>query len=112
MPLRLISIRKNIVSVRLDETSGTDPRGVWHLLLAQVHWWMRNGNAQIPEHWKAAWKVGPMTAGGRDWFSSRNGPYSGADFLQGPGGPVSVSGNMGMIHIHLWYVAPWALGNV
>ena len=68
-----------------------------------------NGNAQIPAHWKAAWK---WTYDGwwKDWFIP-NGPYSGADFLQGPGGPFS-SGNMGMIHIHLWYVAPWALGNV
>ncbi|GIV71838.1 MULTISPECIES: ABC transporter substrate-binding protein [Caldilinea] len=86
----------------------TDPRGVGTFFGAGslVD---ENGNAQIPEHWKAAWK---WTYDGwwKDWFIP-NGPYSGADFLQGPGGPFS-SGNMGMIHIHLWYVAPWALGNV
>ncbi|GAP62131.1 hypothetical protein ARMA_0554 [Ardenticatena maritima] len=66
-----------------------------------------NGNAQVPEHWREAWKwyYGGMW---KEWFIP-NGPYGGADFLQGPGGPFS-SGNMGMIHIHLWYVAPWALG--
>lgn len=64
-----------------------------------------NGNAQIPEPWQAAWK---WTYDGfwTDWFIP-NGVYSGAEFLQGPGGPFS-SGNMGMIHIHLWYLAPWA----
>jgi len=86
----------------------TDPRGVGTFFGAGslVD---ENGNAQIPEHWKAAWK---WTYDGwwKDWFIP-NGPYGGADFLQGPGGPFS-SGNMGMIHIHLWYVAPWALGNV
>lgn len=86
----------------------TDPRGVGTFFGAGslVD---ENGNAQIPEHWKAAWK---WTYDGwwKDWFIP-NGPYSGADFLQGPGGPFS-SGNMGMIHIHLWYVAPWALGDV
>ncbi|RME82172.1 MAG: extracellular solute-binding protein [Caldilineae bacterium] len=86
----------------------TDPRGVGTFFGAGslVD---ENGNAQIPENWKAAWK---WTYDGwwKDWFIP-NGPYSGADFLQGPGGPFS-SGNMGMIHIHMWYVAPWALGDV
>ncbi len=85
----------------------TDPRGVGTFFGAGslVD---ENGNAQIPEHWKAAWK---WTYDGwwKDWFIP-NGPYGGADFLQGPGGPFS-SGNMAMIHIHLWYVAPWALGD-
>jgi multiple sugar transport system substrate-binding protein len=64
-----------------------------------------NGNAQIPENWKAAWK---WTYDGywKDWFIP-NGVYGGAEFLQGPGGPFS-SGNMGMIHMHLWYLAPWS----
>ncbi|MFN3332348.1 MAG: ABC transporter substrate-binding protein [Caldilinea sp.] len=67
------------------------------------------GNAQIPEHWKAAWK---WTYDGwwTDWFIP-NGPYGGADFLQGAGGPFS-SGNLAMTHLHLWYLAPWALGDV
>jgi multiple sugar transport system substrate-binding protein len=85
----------------------TDPRGIGTFFGAGslVD---EKGNAQIPEHWKAAWK---WTYDGwwKDWFIP-NGPYGGADFLQGPGGPFS-SGNMAMIHIHLWYVAPWALGN-
>ncbi|RME46065.1 MAG: extracellular solute-binding protein, partial [Caldilineae bacterium] len=84
----------------------TDPRGVGTFFGAGslVD---ENGNAQIPENWKAAWK---WTYDGwwKDWFIP-NGPYGGAEFLQGPGGPFS-SGNMAMIHIHMWYVAPWALG--
>lgn len=86
----------------------TDPRGIGTFFGAGslVD---DNGNAQIPDHWKAAWK---WTYDGwwKDWFIP-NGPYGGADFLQGPGGPFS-SGNLAMIHIHMWYVAPWALGNV
>lgn len=86
----------------------TDPRGIGTFFGAGslVD---DNGNAQIPENWKTAWK---WTYDGmwKDWFIP-NGPYGGADFLQGPGGPFS-SGNLAMIHIHLWYVAPWALGDV
>ncbi|MGB7538925.1 MAG: extracellular solute-binding protein [Anaerolineales bacterium] len=65
--------------------------------------------AQIPDTWEAAWK---WTYNGmwKDWFIP-NGPYGAADFLQGPGGSFS-SGNLAMIHIHTWYVAPWALGAV
>jgi multiple sugar transport system substrate-binding protein len=61
--------------------------------------------AQIPEHWKTAWK---WTYDGwwNDWFIP-NGPYGGADFLQGPGGPFS-GGNLAMVHLHMWYVAPWS----
>jgi len=87
----------------------TDPRGIGTFfgpgsLLAED-----GKTAQIPENWKAAWK---WTYDGwwKDYFIP-NGPYGGADFLQGPGGPFS-SGNLAMIHIHMWYVAPWALGNV
>lgn len=67
------------------------------------------GNAQIPANWETAWR---WTYDGwwTDWFIP-NGPYGGADFLQGPGGPFS-SGNLAMIHMHMWYVAPWALGDV
>lgn len=66
------------------------------------------GNAQIPPQWAEAWK---WTYDGmwKSWFIP-NGPYGGAEFLQGPGGPFS-SGNMGMIHMHMWYMAPWAFGD-
>lgn len=87
----------------------TDPRGIGTFfgpgsLLADD-----GETAQIPEPWEAAWK---WTYDGwwNSWFIP-NGPYGGADFLQGPGGPFS-SGNLGMIHMHMWYVAPWALGGV
>ncbi len=85
----------------------TDPRGIGTFFgsgsLAD-----EDGNAQIPEHWQEAWQ---WTYDGwwEDWFIP-NGPYGGAEFLQGPGGPFS-SGNLAMIHMHLWYVAPWALGD-
>lgn len=86
----------------------TDPRGIG-TFFGPGSLVDENGNAQIPDNWKAAWK---WTYDGwwKDWFIP-NGPYGGADFLQGPGGPFS-SGNLAMIHIHMWYVAPWALGNV
>ena len=64
------------------------------------------GNAQVSEDWEAAWK---WTYDG--WWNSffiPNGPYGGADFLQHGGGPFG-SGNLGMVHIHTWYTAPWAL---
>lgn len=68
-----------------------------------------NGDAQIPDNWREAWQ---WTYDGwwQDWFIP-NGPYEGADFLQGPGGPFS-SGNLAMVHLHMWYVATWALGDV
>jgi|GEM_PF-399691 len=68
-----------------------------------------NGNAQIPANWQAAWE---WTYKGwwEDYFIP-NAPYEGADFLQGPAGPFS-SGNLAIVHLHLWYVAPWALGDV
>lgn len=86
----------------------TDPRGIGTFFGAGSLVADDGKTAQIPENWKAAWK---WTYDGwwKDWFIP-NGPYGGADFLQGPGGPFS-SGNMAMIHIHLWYMAPWALGN-
>jgi len=86
----------------------TDPRGIG-TFFGSGSLVDDNGNAQIPADWKAAWQ---WTYDGwwNDWFVP-NGSYGGADFLQGPGGPFS-SGNTAMIHIHMWYVAPWALGNV
>lgn len=86
----------------------TDPRGVGTFfgsgdLVAD------DGSAQIPAAWEEAWR---WTYQGwwEDWFIP-NGPYGGAEFLQGPGGPFS-SGNLAMMHNHLWYAAPWALGEV
>ncbi len=63
--------------------------------------------AQIPDHWRDAWN---WTYDGwwNDWFIP-NGIYGGAEWLTwNPFG----SGNMGMIHIHTWYIADWALGEV
>ncbi|MCL4868223.1 MAG: extracellular solute-binding protein [Anaerolineae bacterium] len=86
----------------------TDPRGIGTFfgsgsLVAD------DGTAQIPAAWEEAWR---WTYNGwwTDYFIP-NGPYGGAEFLQGPGGPFS-SGNLGMVHLHLWYVATWALGDV
>jgi multiple sugar transport system substrate-binding protein len=65
-----------------------------------------NGDAQVPEHWREAWKW-YYNGQWEDWFIP-NGPYDGADFLQGPGGAFS-SGNLAMIQMHMWFMAPWAL---
>ncbi|MBT3190813.1 MAG: extracellular solute-binding protein [Anaerolineae bacterium] len=64
-----------------------------------------DGSAQMPEQWVEAAK---WTYDGfwNSWFIP-NGPYGGAEFLQGGGGPFS-SGNMGMIQMHTWFLAPWA----
>jgi multiple sugar transport system substrate-binding protein len=87
----------------------TDPRGIGTFfgpgsLIADD-----GVTAQIPATWEAAWK---WTYDGwwNEWYIP-NGPYGGADFLQGGGGPFS-SGNLAMVHLHTWYVAPWALGEV
>ena len=87
----------------------TDPRGIGTFFGAGNLVADDGVTAQIPESWQAAWK---WTYDGwwTDWFIP-NGPYGGADFLQGPGGPFS-GGNLAMIHIHTWYVAPWALADV
>jgi len=65
--------------------------------------------AQMPPQWAEAIK---WTYNGwwNEWYIP-NGPYSGAEFLQGPGGSFS-SGNMAMVQMHTWYLAPWALGEV
>lgn len=86
----------------------TDPRGVGTFFGAGSLT-DENGNAQVPAEWVEAWKWN-YDGWWSDWFIP-NGPYGGADFLQGPGGAFS-SGNLAMIHMHMWYVAPWALGDV
>jgi multiple sugar transport system substrate-binding protein len=87
----------------------TDPRGIGTFFGAGDFLAEDGVTAQIPEPWQEAWK---WTYDGwwTDWFIP-NGPYGGADFLQGPGGPFS-GGNLAMVHLHMWYVAPWALGDV
>lgn len=84
----------------------TDPRGIGTFFGAGSFLADDGETAQIPEEWEAAWK---WTYDGwwSDWFIP-NGPYGGADFLQSGGGPFG-SGNLAMIHMHTWYVAPWAL---
>jgi multiple sugar transport system substrate-binding protein len=86
----------------------TDPRGIGTFFGSGSLVADDGVTAQIPENWKAAWE---WTYKGwwEDYFIP-NGPYGGADFLQGPGGPFS-SGNLAMIHMHMWYVAPWAFGD-
>lgn len=86
----------------------TDPRGIGTFFGAGSLVG-DDGKAQVPDAWAAAWK---WTYRGwwKDYFIP-NGPYGGADFLQGPGGPFS-SGNLAMVHLHMWYVATWALGEV
>jgi len=73
----------------------TDPRGVGTFFGAGSLVADDGVTAQIPDDWKAAWE---WTYKGwwEDYFIP-NGPYGGADFLQGPGGSFS-SGNMAMIH--------------
>ncbi|MBN2388463.1 MAG: extracellular solute-binding protein [Anaerolineales bacterium] len=87
----------------------TDPRGIGTFFGAGSLVANDGVTAQVPEEWRAAWE---WTYDGywTDYFIP-NGPYGGADFLQGPGGPFS-SGNLAMVHLHTWYVAPWALGEV
>ncbi len=87
----------------------TDPRGIGTFFGPGSLVADDGVTAQVPENWRAAWR---WTYDGwwTDYFIP-NGPYGGAEFLQGPGGPFS-SGNLAMVHLHLWYVAPWALGNV
>ena len=84
----------------------TDPRGIGTFFGAGSFLADDGETAQIPEEWEAAWK---WTYDGwwNDWFIP-NGPYGGAEFLQHGGGPFG-SGNLAMIHMHTWFVAPWAL---
>jgi multiple sugar transport system substrate-binding protein len=87
----------------------TDPRGIGTFFGSGSLLADDGVTAQIPDNWEEAWR---WTYDGwwTDYFIP-NGPYGGADFLQGPGGPFS-SGNLAMVHLHMWYVAPWALGDV
>jgi multiple sugar transport system substrate-binding protein len=66
--------------------------------------------AQMPPQWGDALKWMYDGMWGPQPFIP-NGAYQSAALLAGPGGPFS-SGNLAMIHIHTWYVAPWALGGV
>lgn len=87
----------------------TDPRGIGTFFGSGSLVADDGKTAQIPDAWNKAWE---WTYKG--WWEDSfipNGPYGGADFLQGPGGPFS-SGNLAMVHLHMWYVAPWALGEV
>ncbi|PKO04634.1 MAG: sugar ABC transporter substrate-binding protein [Chloroflexi bacterium HGW-Chloroflexi-3] len=87
----------------------TDPRGIGTFFGAGSLLADDGTTAQVPDAWQEAWK---WTYDGwwTSWFIP-NGPYGGASFLQGPGGPFS-SGNLAMVHLHMWYVAPWSLGEV
>jgi multiple sugar transport system substrate-binding protein len=87
----------------------TDPRGIGTFFGAGSLVAADGKTAQVPDNWKAAWKW-VYDGMWKDWFIP-NGPYGAADILQGPGGAFS-SGNLAMIHMHTWYIAPWALGAV
>jgi len=84
----------------------TDPRGIGTFFGAGSIVADDGKTVQIPAAWEAAWE---WTYNGwwEDYFIP-NGPYGGADFLQSGGGTFG-SGNLAMVHIHMWYVAPWAL---
>ncbi len=86
----------------------TDLRG-WGTMFGAGSLVADDGSAQMPEQWVEAiqWTYDGWW---NEWYIP-NGPYGGADFLQGAGGPFS-SGNLAMAHLHMWYVAPWALGDV
>ncbi len=86
----------------------TDPRGIGTFFGAGSLVG-DDGKAQVPANWEAAWR---WTFDGwwNSWFIP-NGPYGGADFLQGGGGPFS-SGNLSMVHLHMWYLAPWAMADL
>lgn len=86
----------------------TDPRGIG-TFFGSGNLVNDDGDAEIPQTWRDAWTW--TYEGYWDSYFIPNGPYGGADFLQGPGGPFS-SGNLAMIHNHLWYVAGWALADV
>lgn len=58
-----------------------------------------NGNAQMPEHWRAAlhWNYDAMW---KNWFTP-NAIYNGSDIMNG--GNWFESGNIAMAQTHLWY---------
>jgi multiple sugar transport system substrate-binding protein len=62
--------------------------------------------AQIPEHWKAAWK---WTYDGwwKDYFIP-NGPYRDGGFITNYDDGF-VTGKLAMAHLHTWYLTPWRL---
>ena len=84
----------------------TDLRGVGSFFAAGSLVGDDGKTAQVPDAWKEAWKW--QYDGWWKGYFIPNGVYGGADFLQSGGGAFG-SGNMGMVHIHMWYTAPWAL---
>jgi len=65
-----------------------------------------SGDAQIPNHWRAAFKW--HYSGMWEKYFIPNGPYVGSDWF-GIGNPFS-SGHVAMAHTHLWYTC--CLGDV
>ena len=88
----------------------TDPRGIGTFFGAGSFLADDGVTAQIPEAWQAAWKWN-YTGEWTDWFIP-NGAYQATDILGGTGGNAFGTGNLAMIHIHTWYVAPWALADM
>ena len=66
-----------------------------------------DGNAQIPDQWREAWKWA-YDGMWENWFYP-NGPYGNSDILGA--GNWFESGNIGMVHTHLWY-AGCCMGNL
>lgn len=96
---------ENIVQFGFGE-QWTDARGV-ATLFGSGSLVDEDGNAQIPEHWAEAWKW-VYDGMWEDWFYP-NGPYGNSDILGA--GNWFESGNIGMVHTHLWYVG-CCMGNL
>jgi multiple sugar transport system substrate-binding protein len=78
----------------------TDARG-WATLFGAGSLVGPDNTAKIPAQWRQAWQWA-YDAMWTDYFVP-NGPYGNSDVLGG--GNWFQSGNMGMVHAHLWYVA-------
>lgn len=96
---------ENIVQFGYGEQY-TDARGV-ATLFGAGSLVDEDGNAQIPDHWADAWKWA-YDGMWEDWFYP-NGPYGNSDILGA--GNWFESGNIGMVHTHLWYVG-CCMGNL
>ena len=88
---------ENIVQFGFGE-QWTDPRG-YATLFGAGSLVDADGNAQIPQNWRAAWNWF-YDAMWVDYFHP-NGPYGGSDIVGS--GNWFQSGNIGMVHCHLWY---------